>query len=81
MKNLRFRATLICSFFAVYHVFMHIQSIASGCIMFSGRQRCSFENSRNFEGVMNLDLMITCMWVAGAVVGWITVMEARKKPE
>jgi hypothetical protein len=28
---------------------------------------------------MDLDLMITCCWVAAAVVGWISVAQGTKK--
>jgi hypothetical protein len=30
--------------------------------------RCSFENERNFQGLLDLDLFVTCGWVAGAVI-------------
>ncbi|CAB3751893.1 hypothetical protein GQ57_05195 [Burkholderia sp. MSh2] len=79
-KSIRLRFTVIASAFAVYSVYMHIQQLVSGCVWVRGHQRCSFENSANFEGWMDLDLMITCCWVAAAVVGWIAVAQAAKKP-
>ncbi|MCA8061621.1 MULTISPECIES: hypothetical protein [unclassified Burkholderia] len=79
-KHVRLRLTIIASAFAVYSVYMHIQQFINGCVWVRGHQRCSFENSTNFEGWMDLDLMIACCWVAAALVGWISVMQAAKKP-
>lgn len=76
---LRLRAAIIVSAFAVYHVFMHAQWVASGCIEFRGSRHCSFENSENFEGMMNVDLLLTCAWVAGAMMAWFAVARAPKK--
>ncbi|KUZ00936.1 MULTISPECIES: hypothetical protein [unclassified Burkholderia] len=76
----RLRVAIIASAFAVYHIFMHVQWVASGCIAFLGSRHCSFENSANFEGMMDLDLLLTCAWVAGAVMGWFAVARAQKKP-
>ncbi|WP_175774425.1 hypothetical protein [Burkholderia anthina] len=77
--NIRLRVAIIMSAVAVYHVFMHVQWVMSGCIEFLGRQHCSFENGANFEGMMNFDLLLTCAWVAGAVMGWFTVARTPKK--
>ncbi|HKT63596.1 hypothetical protein [Burkholderia sp. 22313] len=79
--NIRLRIAIIASAFAVYHVFMHVQWVVSGCIEFVGRRHCSFENSANFEGMMDFDLLLTCAWVAGAVMAWFAVaQQAPKKP-
>ncbi|RKU05178.1 hypothetical protein C7H84_03290 [Burkholderia sp. Nafp2/4-1b] len=75
----RLRVAIIASAFAVYHVFMHIQWVASGCIEFLGGRHCSFENSANFEGMMDVDLLLTCAWVAGAMMAWFSVARAPKK--
>ncbi|AXF23393.1 hypothetical protein CUJ89_23495 [Burkholderia pyrrocinia] len=79
-KNIPLRLAVITSAFAVYNVYMHIQQFISGCMWVRGHHRCSFENSTNFQGLMDLDLMITCCWVAAAVVGWIAVAQAPRKP-
>ncbi|MGU7810601.1 hypothetical protein [Burkholderia sp. AW49-1] len=76
----RLRVAIIASAFAVYHIFMHVQWVASGCIAFLGSRHCSFENSANFEGMMDLDLLLTCAWVAGAMMGWFAVARAPRKP-
>lgn len=80
-KSMSLRVAVIASAVAVYSVYMHIDQLISGCMWVRGRQRCSFENSANFEGWMNLDLLVTCCWVAAAVVGWISVVQVTKKPE
>ncbi|WP_175918049.1 hypothetical protein [Burkholderia pyrrocinia] len=77
--SIRLRVAIITSAFAVFNVYMHIQQFISGCIWVRGHQRCSFENSANFEGWMDLDLLVTCCWVAGAVMGWVAVAEAARK--
>ncbi|RQV27030.1 hypothetical protein DF018_10635 [Burkholderia cenocepacia] len=79
-KSLSLRVAVIASAVAVYSIYMHVQQLISGCIWVRGHQRCSFENSTNFQGWMDLDLMITCCWVAAAVVGWISVAQGTKKP-
>ncbi|MCC5028427.1 hypothetical protein [Burkholderia dolosa] len=76
---LRLRVTIIASAFAVYHVFMHLRWAGSGCIQFLGRQHCQFENGANFDAMMDVDLMLTCAWLAGAVMGWLGVVHARRK--
>ncbi|KVF78225.1 hypothetical protein QZM18_03835 [Burkholderia diffusa] len=78
--TIRLRVAIITSAFAVYHVFMHVQGVATGCIAFLGSRHCSFENSANFEGMMDLDLLLTCAWVAGAMMGWFAIARAPKKP-
>ncbi|AOK07699.1 hypothetical protein LGM90_04470 [Burkholderia sp. AU28942] len=75
----RLRVAIIASTFAFYHVFMHVQWIVSGCIEFHGSRYCSFENTANFEGMMDFDLLLTCAWVAGAVMAWFAVARAPKK--
>ncbi|WP_322024040.1 hypothetical protein [Burkholderia sp. BCC1977] len=80
-KNIRLRLAIITSAFAVYNVYMHFQQLVSGCMWVRGHQRCSFENSGNFEGLMDLDLMITCCWVASAVMCWVAVVQSARKPE
>ncbi|WP_446901635.1 hypothetical protein [Burkholderia sp. YIM B11467] len=81
MKNsTRLRVAVIISAFAVFNVYMHVQQFISGCVWVRGHHRCSFENSANFEGWMDLDLMITCCWVAAAAVSWIAVVQSAKKP-
>ncbi|AFJ88552.1 hypothetical protein QZM46_09015 [Burkholderia vietnamiensis] len=77
--TLRLRVAVIASAFAVYHVFMHVQWIVSGCIEFLGSRRCSFENDSNFERMMNVDLLLTCAWTAGAAMAWFAVARARRK--
>ncbi|WP_419188557.1 hypothetical protein [Burkholderia cepacia] len=79
-KSISLRVAVIASAVAVYSIYMHIQQLVSGCMWIRGYQRCSFENSTNFQGWMDLDLMITCCWVAAAVVGWISVAQGTKKP-
>lgn len=80
-KKIRVRIALILSAFALYHVYKHIVEIQTGCIQVnSHQQRCSFENAANFEGLLNLDLLFMCGWVAGAVVSWIGVVQANRKP-
>ncbi|HIE1371806.1 hypothetical protein [Burkholderia sola] len=79
-KSISLRVAVIASAVAVYSIYMHIQQLISGCMWVRGHQRCSFENSTNFQGWMDLDLMITCCWVAAAVVGWISVAQGTKKP-
>jgi len=60
---------------------MHVQWVVSGCIEFVGRRHCSFENSGNFEGMMDFDLLLTCAWVAGAAMAWFAVaQQPPKKP-
>ncbi|MCR4468667.1 hypothetical protein [Burkholderia sp. SCN-KJ] len=78
--TLRLRVAIIASAFAVYHIFMHVQWVASGCIEFRGSRHCSFENSENFEGMMDFDLLLTCAWVAGAMMAWFAVARSSKKP-
>lgn len=78
-KSISLRVAIIASAVAVYSIYMHVQQLISGCMWVRGHQRCSFENSTNFEGWMDLDLMITCCWVAAAVVGWISVAQGTKK--
>ncbi|AFQ50510.1 hypothetical protein [Burkholderia cepacia] len=78
--NIRLRVAIIASAFAFYHVFMHVQWVVSGCIEFLGSRHCSFENTANFEGMMDFDLLLTCAWVAGALMGWFTIARAPKKP-
>ena len=58
---------------------MHIQQFISGCVWVRAIS-AAVSKSTNFEGWMDLDLMIACCWVAAAVVGWISVMQAAKKP-
>ncbi|KWE31009.1 hypothetical protein [Burkholderia territorii] len=77
--TIRLRVAIIASAFVVYHVFMHIQWVASGCIEFLGSRHCSFENTANFESMMDFDLLVTCAWVAGAVMAWLAVARAPKK--
>jgi len=77
-KSISLRVAVIASAVAVYSVYMHIQQLISGCMWVRGHQRCSFENSTNFQGLMDLDLMITCCWVAAAVVGGFPLRRARK---
>jgi hypothetical protein len=79
-KKIRLRIALIISAFALYRAFMHIHRIQTGCIQLGDHQRCSFENAANFEGLMNLDLLFTCGWVAGAVLCWIAVVQSGKEP-
>ncbi|AKM03889.1 MULTISPECIES: hypothetical protein [Burkholderia cepacia complex] len=78
--SISLRVAVITSAFAVFNAYMHIQQFISGCIWVRGHHRCSFENSTNFEGWMDLDLLITCCWVAAAVVSWVTVAQAGRKP-
>lgn len=78
--SISLRVAVIASAVAVYSIYMHIQQLISGCMWVRGHRRCSFENSVNFQGLMDLDLMITCCWVAAAVVGWISVAQRTKKP-
>ncbi|WP_175674171.1 hypothetical protein [Burkholderia ambifaria] len=73
------RVAVIASAFAVYHVFMHVQWVISGCIEFLHGRHCSFENSANFEAMMDFDLLVTCAWVAGAAMAWFSVARAPKK--
>lgn len=80
-KSIRLRVAVIASAFAVFNVYMHVQQLISGCVWVRGHQRCSFENSANFESWMDLDLMVTCCWVAAALVGWFAVARPEKQQE
>ncbi|WGY71905.1 hypothetical protein KEC55_18995 [Burkholderia cepacia] len=80
-KSMSLRVAVIASAVAAFSIYMHIDQLISGCMWVRGRQRCSFENSANFEGWMNLDLLVTCCWVATAVVGWMTFAQSGKQQD
>ncbi|SAL33627.1 hypothetical protein AWB69_03027 [Caballeronia udeis] len=77
-KKIRLRVTLAISAFAIYRVFTYVRQVQTGCIQIGNHQRCSFENTANFEGLQNVDLLFTCGWVAGAVLCWIGVVQTGK---
>jgi len=79
-KKIRLRVALIISAVAIYRAFTYVQQIQTGCIQLGNHERCSFENAANFEGLLNLDLLFMCGWVAGAVPCWIAVVQADKEP-
>jgi hypothetical protein len=78
-KNIRLRVALIISAVAIYRVAVHLHRIVTGCMELGSRLHCSFENERNFQGLLDLDLFVTCGWVAGAVVCWMSVAQVAKK--
>lgn len=79
-KKIRLRVALIISAVAIYRAFAYVQHIQTGCVPLGDHQRCSFENTANFEGLLNLDLLFTCGWVAAAVLCWIAFVQRDKKP-
>lgn len=78
-KSISLWVVIIVLVVVVYSIYMYVQQLISGCMWVRGYQCCSFENSMNFEGWMDLDLMIICCWVVVVVVGWIFVVQGMKK--
>jgi hypothetical protein len=78
-KNIRLRVALIISAVALFRVAVHLHRIVTGCMELGNHLRCSFENERNFQGLLDLDLFVTCGWVAGAVICWMSFAQAGKK--
>jgi hypothetical protein len=65
--------------FGVYKLFVVLQDTQTGCIQFPTHQTCSYENAGNFQGLLDLQLMFACAWIAGAVVCWMVAAQAKKK--
>ncbi|QDQ85788.1 hypothetical protein FNZ07_32965 [Paraburkholderia megapolitana] len=73
------RVALIITAVALYRVYTYVHHIQTGCMQVGAHQRCRFENAANFEGLLHVDLLFTCGWVAGAILCWLAFMWSRKK--
>ena len=78
-KNIRLRVALIISAVALYRTVIHVHRIVTGCMELGNHLRCSFENETNYQGLLDLDLLFTCGWVAAAVLCWMSFAQAAKK--
>jgi hypothetical protein len=77
-KKNRIRVALVISASAIYHTFGYVRHIQTGCMQLNGHQICSFENPDNFAGLLNLDLLFSCGWLAGALICWIGLIRSSK---
>jgi hypothetical protein len=78
-KKIRLRVALVISVLSIYRIFRYLQDIQTGCIQLGNHQLCSFENEANFDGLLNLYLLFTCGWAAGAVLCWFAFARAGKE--
>lgn len=80
MNNSKKLALLASAFTALslYKLFVVFQEMQSGCIQFQTHQTCSFENAENFQGLLDLELLFACGWLAGAAVCWMAAAQTYK---
>ncbi|MFM0707934.1 hypothetical protein PQR10_10620 [Paraburkholderia phytofirmans] len=70
---------LAFTMFGLYKLFVVFQDMQTGCIQFQTHRTCSYENAENFQGMLDLELMLACAWAAGAVVCWMVAAQAHKQ--
>lgn len=55
---------------ALWKLGMHFWSWHSGCFSTRTHVRCEDTDAYGFDVLMNVDLIFTCLWTAGAIVAW-----------
>jgi hypothetical protein len=71
----------VLSAIAVWKLGVHFWRWYSGCISTGTHVRCEDTDAYGFDTLMNVDLLLTCLWTAGALAAWYFYFSKKSKPK